>query len=640
MTTYYVNYAAGSDTNSGTSASSPWQHAPGDKNATGNVKKADLVGGDEVLFKGGVVYQGSIAVPASGTPGKPIVYEGTGWGTGQAILSGLTSVQATFTPYPGNSSLSVATLPAGMTPSLADVVEINGKVALMSNDSASTNPNFPELGLISYSASEMKGSGSSWTFTDATLGATLSTASPSIISNLVFQAYVAGNNVRNMTVTGYNPSSNALSLSGSFGMPGHPSYLLYNDPAFVSASNPYPEYAVEGNQIIAAVTPGVHTVSVSTSPFALRATNKSNVTFDGFNISGYGAKNGGDGRGIEVFGGNNIQITNNTVSNLATPIGYGYSAIGASRANNVTISGNTIGPNITYGAGIDASNGTNVVVTNNTINSPGWTGIDACDDINSSISSNRISNTLGVHATGIIAFDIGTKLKGNQESQNVSITNNQIENGDGGIAIEGDLTQSGPAAQPNNFTIAYNVITNQGGHGGWGIMDWGNVNTENVYGNIVLMNPGAYGALALATSSENVSYYDNILQGYDWNSKETATFSNNVALSPKNVPPGVNNTVNTSLASILQQALASPGLLASSIGSILRPTNPGAIGIDYTTGKSSISGGASAQLTAIIAADGPSSLGVAPAAIPTSLEVVLSAVSLASSNAQVGHGVS
>jgi hypothetical protein len=55
MTTYYVNYATGSDTNSGTQAS-PWKHAPGDSNATGNVKKTTLVGGDEVLFKGGVVY--------------------------------------------------------------------------------------------------------------------------------------------------------------------------------------------------------------------------------------------------------------------------------------------------------------------------------------------------------------------------------------------------------------------------------------------------------------------------------------------------------------------------------------------------------------------------------------------------------
>jgi hypothetical protein len=286
MTTYYVNYATGSDANSGTSASSPWQHAPGDTNATGNVTKTTLVGGDEVLFKAGVVYQGSIAVPASGAAGKPILYEGTGWGSGQAILSGLTSVQVNFTPDPGNPNISVATLPPGMTPSLANIVEIDGKLTWMTNNSTSTDPNFPDTGAIPYTPSEMTGSGTSWTFTDAALGAHLAGESPSVISNLIFRAYVAGNNQRNFTVTGFNPATNAQSVSGGFVMPPtQPNYNIYNDPALVSASNPYPEYAVEGNQIIAAVAPGLHTVSVSTAQFGLRATNKSNVTFDGFNIS-------------------------------------------------------------------------------------------------------------------------------------------------------------------------------------------------------------------------------------------------------------------------------------------------------------------------------------------------------------------
>ena len=187
-TTFYVDYATGSDTNSGTSPNSPWKHAPGDPNATGNVAKASLIGGDEVLFAGGVVYQGSINLNEfSGTPGNPIVYQGTGWGTGQAIMSGLTSAQLTFTPLPGNPSLSVATLPAGLIPAgmstetesaMSNVVEIDGKVTQLSNDSTSTNPNFPDNGQIAYSASDMTGSGASWTFTDPALSQLLSNASP------------------------------------------------------------------------------------------------------------------------------------------------------------------------------------------------------------------------------------------------------------------------------------------------------------------------------------------------------------------------------------------------------------------------------------------------------------------------------
>jgi parallel beta-helix repeat protein len=588
MTTHYVNYATGSDTNSGTSASSPWKHAPGDPNATGKVEKADLVGGDEVLFKAGVVYQGSIDVAASG-----IRYEGTGWGTGRAIMSGLSSVQLNFTVDPANSKLSVATLPAGMIPTglstevlsaQDNIVEIDGNVMSMSNNSTSSNPDFPDLGAISSTASQMKGSGSTWTFTDPKLGAELAALSTTQIDNLVFRTYVSGNMDLNMTVTRFN-GTNTLSLSGAYQAPSSGfSYTLLNDPNVVSASNPYSEYAIEGNQIIAAVTQGVHTVSVSTSKWAFYTSGKSNVTIDGFNISGYGA---GDGRGIIAQNVPNIQITNNTLSNLATHSGYGYSAIWSSGVTGLTISGNSVGPNITYGGGIGVTTSTSASVTGNTITSPGWTGIVAFDDVNTAISQNRISNTFGPHASGIIAFANNT-AKGAQQSQNVSITNNQIENGNGGIFIEGDPARSGPSAMPNNFTIAYNVITNQAGQG---IGDWGKTNTANIYGNVLLNS----GPVAVGRNSENISYYGNIFQAYPYINPKSqpagVTFSNNVALTTayltsdvdNTAPFGVNNTVDTALASILQQALGSPGVLPTSIGSILRPTGSGAIGIDYST---------------------------------------------------------
>ena len=583
MTTYYGNYATGSDTNSGTSPNSPWKHAPGDKNATGNVTNTTLVGGDEVMFAGGVVYQGSIQIPTGGTAGKPIVYEGTGYGTGQAIMSGLTSVTVNFTAVPGQPGVSVATLPTGLMPSLSNIVEIDGNVSYMSNNSTSTNPNAPDLGATSYKASEMTGSGSSWTFTDPTLAKTLSALTPSQISNLVFRTYVAGNNQLNMSVTGFNSQTGALSLSGAFvaptGLPAGPSYTLYNDPNFVKTSDPYSEYAIEGNQLYAAVTPGTHTISVSTLPYAFETT-KSNVTIDGFNISGYGA---GDGRGVEVFNDQNIQITNNTFSNLATHVGYGYSAIYANAVTNLTVSGNTIGPNIANGAGIELLNDTNVVASRNTINGVGWTGIVAFGDSNTSISYNQISNLYYCHGAGIICY----ALSNGPPSQNVSITNNQIANAGTGIDFEGYNT-SGPSAQPNNFTVADNVLT---GITGWGIADYGDTNTANIYGNIVLTTPQAYGPFAVYPTSTNISYYDNIVSKYSYISPTLFTTTNtkfwgNVALAPYagGAPPGT-NTVNTALASVLTQALASPGSLPASIGSILSPGSSTPIGIDWTTAQ-------------------------------------------------------
>jgi hypothetical protein len=86
--TYYVDYAGGSDANGGTGMGSAWQHSPGDAMATGAPKTTVLAPGDRVIFKGGVVYRGSIDITASGAAGRPITFEGGSWGAQPAIIDG------------------------------------------------------------------------------------------------------------------------------------------------------------------------------------------------------------------------------------------------------------------------------------------------------------------------------------------------------------------------------------------------------------------------------------------------------------------------------------------------------------------------------------------------------------------------
>jgi hypothetical protein len=89
--TYYVDFASGDDGANGKSKTAAWKHAPGDAAATGQAAAAKLVPGDVVLFKGGVAYQGSIDIPASGTTDKPLVYDGNSrgtWGSGRALIDG------------------------------------------------------------------------------------------------------------------------------------------------------------------------------------------------------------------------------------------------------------------------------------------------------------------------------------------------------------------------------------------------------------------------------------------------------------------------------------------------------------------------------------------------------------------------
>jgi hypothetical protein len=88
---YFVDFGAGSDTADGKSQATAFKHAPGDANATGAAKATTLAPGDVVLLKGGVVYQGTITITASGTAQSPIVLEGgpqQHWGTGMAIVDG------------------------------------------------------------------------------------------------------------------------------------------------------------------------------------------------------------------------------------------------------------------------------------------------------------------------------------------------------------------------------------------------------------------------------------------------------------------------------------------------------------------------------------------------------------------------
>ncbi len=105
----YVDYAAGSDANAGSSAWYPWKHCPGDSAASGVAAARTLAPGDVVLFRGGVTYvltgPTGIALKSNGSTSAPIVYESgskEGWGSGPAR----------FTDNNGGSGITAFSSPA------------------------------------------------------------------------------------------------------------------------------------------------------------------------------------------------------------------------------------------------------------------------------------------------------------------------------------------------------------------------------------------------------------------------------------------------------------------------------------------------------------------------------------------------
>jgi len=85
---YYIDYAAGSDSATGTSETAPWQHAPAMANATGNAAAHTPGPGEGWIFKGGVTvdyHAYPMNVPWGGTSGHPdyLGYD-SAWYTGSS----------------------------------------------------------------------------------------------------------------------------------------------------------------------------------------------------------------------------------------------------------------------------------------------------------------------------------------------------------------------------------------------------------------------------------------------------------------------------------------------------------------------------------------------------------------------------
>ena len=141
-TTYYLSSSSGSDNNSGTDASSPWRSI--DKLNSFN----NLQPGDNVLFKRGDTFYGSIKVNNSGNSGSPITYGAYGSGA-KPVVTGFTNITS-WTNLGGNiweSTDAVSTLP------YTNMVSVNGVNTAMGRYPNSTGPNTGYLTIASHSGS-------------------------------------------------------------------------------------------------------------------------------------------------------------------------------------------------------------------------------------------------------------------------------------------------------------------------------------------------------------------------------------------------------------------------------------------------------------------------------------------------------
>ncbi|MFO8014415.1 MAG: LamG-like jellyroll fold domain-containing protein [Phycisphaerae bacterium] len=90
----YIDYEGGDDSSPGTSKDKPWKHHPWDSAFAG--PRDSAAGVDTYVFKRGVVYRGTLEVPAgtAGTAGQPLrLTSDPAWGKGEAVLCGSERVE-------------------------------------------------------------------------------------------------------------------------------------------------------------------------------------------------------------------------------------------------------------------------------------------------------------------------------------------------------------------------------------------------------------------------------------------------------------------------------------------------------------------------------------------------------------------
>jgi Calcineurin-like phosphoesterase len=130
---YYVDSAAGNDSNNGTSPNSAWR-------TLGKAGTAPLTAGDQLLFKRGGTWSGTLTVSKVGTPEKPIVVGAYGSGALPMVCLSITGSRIIVTQlHANNCSWAGIRLATNATFNRIDTNLITGNVAGVHVNSGSSD---------------------------------------------------------------------------------------------------------------------------------------------------------------------------------------------------------------------------------------------------------------------------------------------------------------------------------------------------------------------------------------------------------------------------------------------------------------------------------------------------------------------
>jgi hypothetical protein len=435
-TVYYVDFASGDDANAGTSPSKPWKRAPGDTAATGVPASKALAPGDTVRFKAGVAYRGTIVPKSSGADSSPIIYTGTGYGTGSAIWDGADPVISAV-PCPSQSACGGAT-------NWSSLRLVTYKEPTIKNRAL-----YDALGPI-YEAQSPLPADPFWDDDLDSFAVTPASAAAAIaggrIDNAALAAAAAGQkNVRVAIWVQGNAviERPVLSVSGSsvyFDGTGVKPYTDRDGRAAIvgsvkSVTRPG-TYAVigAGQAVVYPRSGGGGQYYVGTGRYAFELRGQSNITIHGFEFARQTASIGStrEGVGVANYGGRvrNIRIEQNLFRGASMQNGYGMVML--NNVDGLTVRDNRL-VDIQSGSGLRFGGVTGLLVERNRMQRVGRTGIYLGGASNAIVRSNVMSNMFGVHGNGMSFY---------QANSNVEVSSNCVYNTTRPMTFHGDKNPS------------------------------------------------------------------------------------------------------------------------------------------------------------------------------------------------------
>lgn len=448
-TVYYVDYAAGKDTASGTSPTTPWKHAPGDPDAEDKAASATLGPGDIVRFKGGVAYRGSIRARFDGATDQPITYAGSGYGTGAAIIEGADPVTA-VTPCasaaacdgaPAWKSLSIVTF----TPPPTSFIKFyDAEGILKESQWPVPQDSFfsDEIAGFAESALADKAKIEGGKLDSPKLAKLLGTAPSGTL-----QIWVFGNMVVRRPVTAVNGNVLSFDPAGIRLYPDRPGrYALIGSVAAIAAPGQYAE-AGPGRAIVWSRPGGDLMVGNGRGGFDV--TGRSHITISGFvfrhQTAAFGTRT--EGAPITRAGraGTDFVIDGNRFEDSALWDGKGV--ITLSNMDGARITNNTIA-RIERGSGMRLGvNNRHITVSGNTIDRVGRTGIAFLGASDSLISNNVITGLRGVHGNGMSLY---------LNNRRITVVNNRVLDTVRPMTFHGDRNTVAPG--DHDFLIERNIF--------------------------------------------------------------------------------------------------------------------------------------------------------------------------------------